>query len=82
VFTWRVVARETNRTISQHKRLDNAVRKAERLNVQSFQPDFIQCMHEELVDETNGYRCSETATVYDRVEEIETCLKHFGGRRG
>lgn len=37
-YLWRVVATETNRTISRHKRLDTAVRKAEELNVRAFAP--------------------------------------------
>ena len=43
VFTWRVVAIETNRTISSHKRLDNAVRKAERLNVEALDDTCENC---------------------------------------
>lgn len=32
-YTWKIVAVESNRTISRHKLLENAVEKAERLNV-------------------------------------------------
>ena len=39
--------------------------------------DLVQCVHEELIDETNGMRCSEIATVYDLVEEQNVCLKHL-----
>ena len=34
-YTWKIVAVETNRTISRHKLLNNAVEKAERLNVEA-----------------------------------------------
>ena len=37
-FAWRIIATETGRTISRHQRLDNAIRKAELLNIRDTFP--------------------------------------------
>lgn len=37
-YLWRVVATETNRTVSRHKHLHTAVEKAEQLNLRAMEP--------------------------------------------
>ena len=74
-FTWRVAAASTNRTVSVHRNLELAVRKAEKLNV-------IALLHEAVdpvccfLDERYEYACGNKSTV----AEIETgnhfCAKH------
>jgi hypothetical protein len=74
-FTWRVVAKETNRTISRHKNLERAYRKAERLNVVALLQDAVTptCT---FLDERYEYACGDKSTM----AEIETgnhfCAKH------
>ena len=74
-MTWRVAAVATDHTVSVHRNLELAVRKAERLNV-------LALLHEAVapvccfLDERHEYACGNKSTV----AEIETgnhfCAKH------
>jgi len=80
VFTWRVVATETNRTISRHKNLELAISRAIRLNQQAAKPVLLQCQYEYPESRwgaCDGMPCGEEATVYDQESEMEFCLAHF-----
>src|SRR6266487_3938488 len=48
-YTWRVISTETGRTISRHKLLENAVRKAEVLNIRSWTPVLPEAQYAERV---------------------------------
>lgn len=81
VMPWRVVATESNRTISFHKHLVSAVEKAERLNVQVIQ-GFLDNMPSRITCEAHilsqyGVKCVENPTVTDLESEVELCLEHF-----
>jgi|SRR5581483_3422794 len=78
VFTWRVVATETNRTISFHKNLANAVKKAEELNVVSFLREAVSVDPEPCAfeDERYPFPCGKDASFYDFDSEQFYCAGH------
>jgi hypothetical protein len=69
VYTWRVVAQATNRTISRHQNLALAIQKAETLNRRA-DPEKELCLC-----------CADLCRAQATVMEIETgqefCLAHF-----
>lgn len=77
VYLWRVVARETYRTISQHKELERAYVKAESLNSRQL----ARCAWEEQFQD-KGFLCYETGTVHHLESEQSFCLKHFRQMEG
>ncbi|MCU1271007.1 MAG: hypothetical protein JWN74_2301 [Acidobacteriaceae bacterium] len=74
-FTWRVAAVATNRTISVHRNLELAVRKAERLNVVALLHEAVDavCVYE---DDRHEFACGAKATVTDLESQKDLCAKH------
>jgi hypothetical protein len=74
-FTWRVAAAATNRTISVHRNLELAIRKAEKLNV-------VALLHEAVapaccfLDDRYEYACGSKATVAEIATGNHFCAKH------
>lgn len=80
VYTWRVVAVNTNRTVSRHRILACALRKAEWLNQKRGEKLLAQCAYES--PETSwgacdGWQCPETGTVHHLASERDLCYAHF-----
>lgn len=75
---WQVKAVQTSRTISSHQRLDRAIRKAEKLNVDAIAADRpVQCSYEYHWGDCEGMPCYELGTVVDITTELPYCQKHF-----
>src|SRR5436189_6463753 len=90
-YLWKVVATESNRTISRHKLLENAVEKAERLNVQVLSmpaPQYAEratFLHAKergscdswfaSSDSDIGEACYSTASVGDLDSGTDKCLR-------
>lgn len=74
-FTWRVAAAATNRTISVHRNLELAIRKAEKLNVVALLHEAVGsvCSFE---DERYEYPCGAKATVAEIESGNHFCAKH------
>jgi hypothetical protein len=74
-FTWRVAAAATNRTISVHRNLELAVRKAERLNVVALLHEAVDavCAYE---DDRYEFACGAKATVAEITTGNHFCTKH------
>ncbi len=88
-FTWQVRAVESNRTISRHKNLGLAIRKAEKLNVLASMPEpqfatrddhqwmFLRghCQQEVVRPGEPGYTdpCNAPATITDSVTSLGFC---------
>ena len=80
-FHWRVVAVETNRTVSRHKNLRPALRKAEWLNQHRRVEQLGHCAFES--PETTwgacdgGFRCPDLGVVHHLESERDLCYAHF-----
>jgi hypothetical protein len=74
-YTWRVAAAATNRTVSVHRNLELAVRKAERLNVVALLHEAVGslCSFE---DERYEFPCGAKATVAEIATGNHFCAKH------
>jgi hypothetical protein len=71
VFTWRIVATSTNRTISRHRNLALAIDKAEKLNLVAEVPSV--CSFE---DSRYEYPCGKRAVACDRETGKGLCAGH------
>jgi hypothetical protein len=71
-FLWRVVGVETNRTLSRHRSLPEAMRAAKRLNKHSKNTELHQCEYAR-----GEFRCSDIGVVQHLENLLELCYAHY-----
>jgi hypothetical protein len=80
-YVWKIVGIETNRTISRHKNLREALRRCAQLNRHLEEPAMGFCEYETPESSwgacDGGQRCNHTGTVHDLASELDLCPKHF-----
>jgi hypothetical protein len=74
-LTWRVAAVSTNRTISLHRNLELAIRKAERMNVVALLHEAVKSVCE-FEDERYEFACGKKAVACDRETGKGLCAGH------